>query len=153
MSKATRTIVEEVAWVLGVVALFVVVALVMHWNVRRTQTHSAETLANVRELLSYAAQDAEEAERMSDSAPRDALMSANYALVLTEAARHLVDGDDALLERLYGTNMAELTAYLQALQKRLMAATDGANLGARGSSNGGLLRSALGASLAPPVSA
>lgn len=105
-------------WILLVVVVFGALALVSWYNSRKSKRLSPYYLERIRTMLQFASKSADEAERISQDEPVQALLHANYAVVYFAAAKHLVD--DRTIESLIGTNLQELDAYLKALQQRLL---------------------------------
>ena len=123
--RRLRTVLEECAWTLGVLGVFVVITVAAHVNSRHVRKWNDQTLRNVQTLVMRAANDAEMAESAIEAASRDnAVLHANAALARVESARHLIDNDDALLSRLRGSDASQLVSYLHALHSRALSARE-----------------------------
>ena len=105
-------------WILLVVIIFAALAAISIYNARRKRNLTPHQLERIRSLLQYASKSADEAERIADDQPIQALLHADYAVTYFSAARHLVD--EKTIESLLGTDFAELQQYLQQLQQRLL---------------------------------
>lgn len=122
-AKRTKTALckfwRSIRWILLVVVIFAALAAVSIYNSRRTKRLSPYHLERIRSLLQFASKSADEAERIAEDEPIQALLHANYAVTYFSAAKHLIDAKT--IESLIGTNLDELEQYLKALQQRLLA--------------------------------
>jgi len=109
---------HSVKWILLVVVIFAALAAVSIFNSRRKRHLTPHQLERIRSLLQYASKSADEAERIADEQPIQALLHADYAVTYFSAARHMVD--EKTIESLLGTDFNELQQYLQQLQQRLL---------------------------------
>jgi len=109
---------KSVKWILLVVLIFAALAAVSIFNSRRKRHLTPHQLERIRSLLQYASKSADEAERIAEEQPIQALLHADYAVTYFSAARHLVD--EKTIESLLGTDFNELQRYLQQLQQRLL---------------------------------
>lgn len=109
---------HAVKWILLVVFAFIILALIASWNMRRSQKYSKEELQNIKSLVLYAAKSAEEAERIKQTDPLQALLHANYAVCYVNAAKHMVN--EKTIGGLLGADVQELEQYLTLLQQSLL---------------------------------
>lgn len=110
---------NAVKWILLVVVVFAALAAVSLYNSRKSKRLSPYHLERIRSLLQFASKSADEAERMAEDEPVQALLHADYAVTYFSAAKHLIDAKT--IESLIGTNLDELERYLKSLQERLLA--------------------------------
>ncbi len=118
LKKGTIRVFHAIKWALLVILFFVVLAIFASWNMKRNKKYSKEELSNIRSLVLYAAKSAEEAERIAEENPLQALLHANYAVCYVNAAKHMVT--EQAIEGMLGTDIQELEQYLTQLQQTLL---------------------------------
>lgn len=118
VSESVSTVFHSVKWVLLVIAVFLALALLATWNMKRYQTITQSQKDQVKSLMMYASKSAQEAENIKAEDALQALLHANYAMCYFNACKLFV-GDETLAT-IIESPVPPLESYLEDLQNSIL---------------------------------